>query len=105
MRLLSVSLQSFKAYKESAIAGPFDERLTTIIGPNGSGKSCAIEAICFALGAPTTASLSSLVHRTASHGNAAVAVRFASSATSHFLVVQRRIIGGRRAEWSVQRTF
>ena len=102
MRLLSVSLQSFKAYKESAIAGPFDERLTTIIGPNGSGKSCAIEAICFALGAPTTASLSSLVHRTASHGNAAVAVRFASSATSHFLVVQRRIIGGRRSEWSVQ---
>ena len=104
MKLHSVSLQSFKVYKD-AIAGPFDDGVSTIVGPNGCGKSCLIEAICFALGASSSGGvpLSQLVHRGSPGGNAAVAVCFRSSEVgSHRLVVQRRIIGGRRAEWSLQ---
>ena len=103
--LASVTLNHFKSYDGATFAGPFDDRQTTIVGPNGAGKSCLIEGICFALGAqqPSQAALSQLVHRSAaSNATASVTVRFTTPDSSRHLVVERRIISGRRSEWRWQ---
>ena len=108
--LHDVTLHNFKSYGPCVVAGPFDQHQTTIVGPNGAGKSCLVEGIAWALGAQHASqapSLASLVHRSASgNGSASVVVKFrtAPSAGSeqHRLVVERRIVGGRRSEWRLQ---
>jgi chromosome segregation ATPase len=103
LRLHRVQLTNFKAYSGRVTAGPLDPRWTTIVGANGAGKSCLIEGVCFALGAAqqNAPALAQLVHRGAAGGTSAAAV-FRSTDGAVSLVVERRIVGGRRSEWRLQ---
>ena len=105
LQLHDVTISAFKSYGAGpVVAGPFG-RQTTIVGPNGAGKSCLVEGICFALGvqSPSQAPLAQLVNRSAgTNGAASVAVRFRAADPSRSLVVERRIVGGKRSEWRLQ---
>ena len=107
--LRNVNLTNFKSFSGSVSVGPFDEHMTCIVGPNGSGKSCLVEGVCFALAVGSqqlrAPALSSLVnHHNSQAGHAAVAVHFAEDegGSGAQLVVQRRIVSGRRSEWNLQ---
>lgn len=74
MHLEQIEITNFKSYRGTYLVGPFD-RFTCIIGPNGSGKSNILDAVSFALNAPSSCLRAQQLKNLVSHGETESSVK------------------------------